>query len=103
MYNHLDKVNSPDDVKRLLPAELPLLAGDIRRFLIDNIPRTGGHFSSNLGVVELSIALHRVFDSPHDKIIWDVGHQCYTHKLAKASTTPLTRGTAPPPYPPRWV
>ena len=77
----LDKINQPNDIKKLSEEELTLLAGEIREFLIQNISVTGGHLASNLGVVELTMALHRVFELPKDKIIWDVGHQSYTHKL----------------------
>ncbi|GHU49648.1 1-deoxy-D-xylulose-5-phosphate synthase [Spirochaetia bacterium] len=70
-----------EQFKELKPNELPQLVAEIRETIITTVSRNGGHLSSNLGVVELSIALHRVFDSPHDKIIWDVGHQCYAHKL----------------------
>ena len=77
----LSEINSPEALKNLPKDALPALAGEIRAFLIENVSKTGGHLASNLGVVELSIALHRVFDSPRDHIIWDVGHQCYTHKL----------------------
>lgn len=77
----LDKINSPDDVKKIDKKELPVLADEIRSVLIDTVSKNGGHLASNLGVVELTIALHRVFNSPKDKIIWDVGHQTYTHKL----------------------
>ena len=78
---YLDKIKSPADIKGLKEVELKLLAEEIRETLVDTISETGGHLASNLGVVELSIALHYVFDSPYDKIIWDVGHQAYTHKL----------------------
>ncbi len=78
---YLDSIHSPADVKKLDAADLPKLASEIREVLIDTVSRTGGHLASNLGVVELTIALHRVFDSPKDKIVWDVGHQIYTHKL----------------------
>jgi len=71
----------PEELKEMEQAELPLLAAQIRDFLISNVAMTGGHLSSNLGAVELTMALHRVFDLPHDKIIWDVGHQIYTHKI----------------------
>ncbi|MBM2825767.1 MAG: dxs [Dehalococcoidales bacterium] len=77
----LDKVASPADLKRLAPGELNRLAAEIREELVAVISTNGGHLASNLGVVELTLALHRVFNSPHDKIIWDVGHQAYTHKL----------------------
>ncbi len=77
----LDKIDSPADLKGLSPAALEELAAEIRREIINTVTTTGGHLASNLGVVELTIALHRVFDSPRDKIIWDVGHQSYVHKL----------------------
>ncbi|WP_231493368.1 1-deoxy-D-xylulose-5-phosphate synthase [Alicyclobacillus macrosporangiidus] len=77
----LEKVNEPSDVKRLTEAQLLQLASEIRAFLIESISKTGGHFGANLGVVELTLALHRVFDSPRDKIVWDVGHQAYVHKM----------------------
>ncbi|EKC61474.1 deoxyxylulose-5-phosphate synthase, partial [human gut metagenome] len=72
---YLDKIKSPADVKNLNEDDLPLLAQEIREVLVDTVSQNGGHLASNLGVVELTIALHRVFDSPKDKIIWDVGHQ----------------------------
>lgn len=77
----LNRINSPEDLKKLDEAQLPELAHEIREVLIDTISHTGGHLASNLGVVELTLAIHRVFDSPVDKIVWDVGHQAYTHKL----------------------
>ena len=77
----LDKIDSPADLKGLSPAELEELAAELRHEIINTVTNTGGHLASNLGVVELTIALHRVFDSPRDKIIWDVGHQSYVHKL----------------------
>ncbi|HOV64478.1 MAG TPA: 1-deoxy-D-xylulose-5-phosphate synthase, partial [Spirochaetia bacterium] len=77
----LSRISSPDDLKRLSEWELPLLARELRERIIEVVSTNGGHLSSNLGVVELTIALHRVFSSPYDAIIWDVGHQCYAHKL----------------------
>jgi 1-deoxy-D-xylulose-5-phosphate synthase len=77
----LESIRSPRDVKALRPEELPVLAGEIREFLIEAVSRNGGHLGPNLGVVELTIALHRVFDSPHDHLVWDTGHQSYVHKL----------------------
>ena len=77
----LDKINGPDDVKKLNETEVRELAEEIRSFLIEKISHTGGHLASNLGVVELTIALYLAFDLPKDKIIWDVGHQSYTHKI----------------------
>ncbi len=77
----LESVRGPADLKRLAHDELATLATEIRSFLVDKVSRTGGHLGPNLGVVELTIALHRVFDSPHDAIVWDVGHQAYVHKI----------------------
>lgn len=78
---YLDKIQSPQDLKEMTKETLPSLAEEIREFMINTVSKTGGHLASNLGVVELTIALHRCFDSPDDKIVWDVGHQCYPHKL----------------------
>ena len=77
----LENIHSPEDLKKLSPQQLPKLAEEIRREIIDVTSKKGGHVSPNLGVIELTIALHRVFDTPKDKIIFDVSHQCYTHKL----------------------
>lgn len=77
----LEKINKPNDIKKLDPIEYNQLAYEIRQFLIENISKTGGHLASNLGVVELTMALHIVFNLPQDKLIWDVGHQSYTHKI----------------------
>jgi 1-deoxy-D-xylulose-5-phosphate synthase len=77
----LDKVNNPQDLKALTPAELEQLAQDIRQFIIQVVAKNGGHLAPNLGVVELSIALYKTFDMPKDKLIWDVGHQSYIHKI----------------------
>ena len=77
----LHSVNSPDDLKTLSREELPALADELRQFVLESVSKTGGHLSSNLGTVELSIALHYVFDTPRDRIVWDVGHQSYPHKI----------------------
>ncbi|MSQ65278.1 MAG: 1-deoxy-D-xylulose-5-phosphate synthase [Limnohabitans sp.] len=77
----LDSIHSPADVRRLSPHQLPALAGELRHFLIESVGKTGGHFSSNLGTVELTVALHYVFNTPHDRLVWDVGHQTYPHKI----------------------
>ena len=77
----LDRINGPEDVRKLTYGQLELLAKEIRRFLIEKTSRHGGHLASNLGVVELTIAMFRVFDFPRDKVVWDVGHQSYTHKI----------------------
>lgn len=77
----LEKINSPADLRRLERKQLPQLAIELRAFLIDSVSQTGGHLSSNLGTVELTIALHAVFNTPEDRLVWDVGHQCYAHKV----------------------
>ena len=77
----LDRVNSPKDLKKLNENELEELCSDIRKMLINTVSKTGGHLASNLGVVELTVAMHKVFNSPQDQIVFDVGHQCYTHKI----------------------
>ncbi len=81
MDSILKKINSPEDLKKLNNKELIKLSKEIREYILNTVSETGGHLASNLGVVELSIALHRAFKSPNDKIIWDVGHQAYIHKL----------------------
>jgi len=81
MYKILDTIHAPKDLKKLNTDQLNVLAIDIRKFLIDTVSKTGGHLASNLGVVELTIALHYVFESPKDRFIWDVGHQSYVHKI----------------------
>ena len=81
----------PDDLKDMTDRELELLSYEIRDFLIENVSRTGGHLASNLGVVELTIALHRVFESPRDKIVWDVGHQSYIHKILTGRASEIGR------------
>lgn len=81
MYKLLDTINSPTDLKNLKTDELVTLAGEIRGFLLETVSKTGGHLASNLGSVELTLALHYCFNSPADKFIWDVGHQAYTHKI----------------------
>ncbi|MEY4261467.1 MAG: 1-deoxyxylulose-5-phosphate synthase, thiamine-requiring, FAD-requiring [Pseudomonadota bacterium] len=79
--NLLDKINSPKDLKKLSRSELVTLCDEMRDFIIESVSKTGGHLSSNLGVIELTVALHYVFDCPQDKFIWDVGHQTYPHKI----------------------
>lgn len=78
---YLNNIHSPDDIKKLDDNSLSELSDEIRKVLISTVSKTGGHLASNLGVVELTLAIHKVFDSPKDKIVWDVGHQAYTHKL----------------------
>ena len=90
-YRYLNEINSPSDLKRLPKDAMIPLSKEIREFLVDNVSRTGGHLASNLGVVELSIALHRVFETPKDHIIWDVGHQSYVHKILTGRKNDFSR------------
>jgi 1-deoxy-D-xylulose-5-phosphate synthase len=90
----LNSIHSPADLKKLPREQLPALADELRQFVLGSVSKTGGHLSSNLGTVELSIALHYVFDTPQDRIVWDVGHQSYPHKILtgrreRMSTWPL--------------
>ena len=81
MANLLETIDSPADVRRLSRSALPALANELREFVLDSVAKTGGHLSSNLGTVELTVALHYVFNTPHDRLVWDVGHQTYPHKI----------------------
>ena len=81
MYELLKTVNSPQDLKKLNMTELKQLADELRQFIIESVSKTGGHLASSLGCVEPAIAIHYVFDTPSDKLIWDVGHQAYAHKI----------------------
>src|SRR5690606_25138257 len=87
----LDRIQSPADVRQLDRRELKALADELRGFVLESVSKTGGHLSSNLGTVELTIALHRVFDTPHDRIIWDVGHQSYPHKILTGRRAGMAR------------
>ena len=80
-FSLLEAIDSPADLRRLAEDDLPVLAGELRRFLIESVSRTGGHLAAGLGVVELTIALHYVFATPDDRLVWDVGHQAYPHKI----------------------
>jgi len=80
-FSLLEKIKSPEDLQRLGPVQLERLCGEIRAFLVRTVSKTGGHLASNLGAVELTVAMHRVFHSPMDQFVWDVGHQSYTHKI----------------------
>src|SRR6476469_5323165 len=80
-YPLLEKIDTPDDLRRLSPAKLPALAQELREFLIQSVSTRGGHFAAGLGTVELTVALHYVFDTPYDRLVWDVGHQAYPHKV----------------------
>ncbi|WP_263730895.1 1-deoxy-D-xylulose-5-phosphate synthase [Cellulomonas sp. SG140] len=99
----LEHISSPADVRRLSPREVDELAGEIRHFLVESVSRTGGHLGPNLGVVELTIALHRVFRSPHDTLVFDTGHQAYVHKLltGRSDFTQLRRRGGLSGYPSR--
>ena len=77
----LEKIEHANDIKKLSPENYPVLAKDIRRFLLKHVSKTGGHLASNLGIVELTMALHLVLDFPKDQLIFDVGHQSYVHKI----------------------
>ena len=79
--NILNQINSPDDLKKLSQKELSILADELRQFIIETVTTTGGHLAASLGVVELTIALHYIFNTPDDSLIWDVGHQAYGHKI----------------------
>ena len=126
-YPLLSKIDSPADLRRLPATQLVALAAELRQYLIETVSQTGGHFAAGLGTVELTIALHYVFDTPHDRLVWDVGHQAYPHKIltgrrepaadhqarrtasrpsraaAKASTTPSASATPAPRSAPRWA
>ena len=77
----LDTVVTPDDLRNLSDDQLPQLADELRAEMIDAVSVTGGHLGAGLGVVELTVAIHHTFSTPHDRLIWDVGHQCYPHKI----------------------
>ena len=77
----LEKIHSPEDLKKLKPEQLQDVCDELREFIIDTVSVHGGHFGASLGVVELTVALHYIYNTPHDKLIWDVGHQAYGHKI----------------------
>ena len=91
MYELLNSVNTPEDLRKLDREQLPQLAEELREFLVESVSKTGGHLSSNLGTVELTIALHYVYDTPEDKLVWDVGHQTYTHKILTGRREAMSR------------
>ena len=91
MYELLNTINDPADLRKLDRRDLLRLAAELRAFLIDSVSKTGGHLSSNLGTVELTIALHYVYDTPHDRIVWDVGHQTYGHKILTGRREGMSR------------
>ena len=80
-YKYLDNINFPSDIKKLSQSQLRILANELRDELIDVVSETGGHLGAGLGVVELTVVLHYIFNTPSDKLIWDVGHQTYPHKI----------------------
>ena len=80
-YPHLSRIQIPADLRRVSDDQLPIVADELRRYLIEAVASSGGHFGAGLGVVELTLALHHVFDTPNDRLVWDVGHQCYPHKI----------------------
>ena len=81
LYPLLETINDPADLRLLPRAQLATLADELRAYLLDSVAKTGGHLSSNLGTVELTVALHYVFNTPQDRLVWDVGHQTYPHKI----------------------
>src|SRR5687768_4606133 len=80
-YPHLSSIDEPADLRRIPEAELPAVADELRAYLIEKVSQSGGHFGAGLGVIELTVALHHVFETPADRLVWDVGHQCYPHKI----------------------
>ena len=80
-YKILNSINFPSDIKKLSHSELKVLANEVREEMIDAVSETGGHLGAGLGVVELTVVLHYIFNTPNDKLIWDVGHQSYPHKI----------------------
>ncbi len=80
-YPHLAPIETPADLRLVPDDELPAVADELRQYLIEAVASSGGHFGAGLGVVELTVALHHEFDTPHDRLVWDVGHQCYPHKI----------------------
>src|SRR5881394_3453451 len=90
-YPLLEGIDSPADLRRLDRKQLPELSQELRRFIVESVSSTGGHFSSNLGTVELTIALHYVFNTPEDRLVWDVGHQTYPHKTITGRKDQMSR------------
>ncbi|HTN93789.1 MAG TPA: 1-deoxy-D-xylulose-5-phosphate synthase [Gallionella sp.] len=91
MYELLNTVDTPDDLRKLEREQLPQLASELREFLVESVSKTGGHLSSNLGTVELTIALHYIYSTPEDKLVWDVGHQTYAHKILTGRREAMNR------------
>jgi 1-deoxy-D-xylulose-5-phosphate synthase len=104
VYPYLDRIASPRDLRAMAARELPRIAEELRRFVLNSVASTGGHLSSNLGTIELTVALHYVFDTPRDRLIWDVGHQTYAHKVLtgrRAHMTALRSAGGPSGFPRR--
>src|SRR5690348_5413774 len=89
-YPLLARIDSPADLKRVAEADLPRITGELRAYLIESVASVGGHFGAGLGVVELTIALHYLYDTPRDRIVWDVGHQGYPHKILTGRRDSIT-------------
>src|SRR5450631_320128 len=87
----LDNINSPAELRQLTRAQLKPLADELRAFVLDSVSKTGGHLSSNLGTIELTVALHYVFNTPDDRLVWDVGHQTYAHKILTGRREAMAR------------
>src|SRR5947209_11464161 len=87
----LETINDPSDLRKLPRAQLKPVADELRAYVLDSVARTGGHLSSNLGTVELTLALHYVFNTPHDRLVWDVGHQTYPHKILTGRREAMAR------------
>ncbi|HSR16800.1 MAG TPA: 1-deoxy-D-xylulose-5-phosphate synthase N-terminal domain-containing protein, partial [Ignavibacteriaceae bacterium] len=90
-YPILSKINYPSDIRKLELADLKQLCSDIREYLIDTVSETGGHFGGGLGAVELTVAVHKVFNTPEDLVVWDTGHQAYPHKIITGRKEALNR------------
>jgi 1-deoxy-D-xylulose-5-phosphate synthase len=93
-YPHLARLGSPADLRTLPEQELPAVASELRAFLIDTVSQMGGHFAAGLGTVELTLALHYVYDTPYDRLVWDVGHHAYPHKVLTGRADRLQIGRA---------
>ena len=85
-YPHLSRIDTPADLRRVDEAALPDVARELRDYLIESVASSGGHFGAGLGVIELTVALHYLYNTPNDRLVWDVGHQCYPHKILTAAT-----------------
>src|SRR6476646_4494812 len=87
----LETINDPEDLRKLPRAQLRIVADELRAYVLDSVSKTGGHLSSNLGTVELTLALHYVYETPEDRIVWDVGHQTYAHKILTGRREAMSR------------